>query len=49
MKLEEAHKYIVDDNRGILEKPDYFVIEEKLDFLCWLCWGLFCCVMKLWH
>lgn len=31
MKLEEAHKYIVDDNRGILEKPDYFVIEEKYE------------------
>lgn len=31
MKLDEAHKYIVQDNEMVLENPDYFVIEEKYE------------------
>lgn len=31
MTLEEAHKYIVQDNEMVLERPNYFVVEEKYE------------------
>lgn len=29
MKIEEAHKYVVKDNRMTLENPGYFLVDEK--------------------